>query len=166
EASGSEFIIGNVVRFNSSRTYKSVLHRRIFTEDLIGVNMKSHPELIYDTTAWNKIFRMSFWKKYDFSFPEKMLYEDIPVSIPAHAVAEKVDVLTKVVYKWRSRDAGDISITQQRSDVDNFKDRIRGIDMVLQFFDKYSISQSLRDDFDYKNLSMDFPLYLSHMLDV
>ena len=43
-----------------------------------------------------------------------MLYEDIPVTIPAHALADNVDVLTQVVYRWRARDAGDNSITQQK----------------------------------------------------
>ena len=166
EKSGSDFVIGNVVRFNSTRTYPSVLHKNVFYEDLIGVSIKEHHELIYDTTAWNKIFRMDFWKKYNFKFPEKMLYEDIPVTIPAHAMANKVDVLTKVVYKWRARDAGDSSITQQKEKMENFVDRVRGIDMVRNFFQKHNVSQELQNVYDFKNLNMDFPLYLSYMLDV
>ncbi|KAF1305054.1 bifunctional glycosyltransferase/CDP-glycerol:glycerophosphate glycerophosphotransferase [Candidatus Enterococcus willemsii] len=166
EESGSDFVIGNVVRFNSTRTYPSVLHRRVFKENLIGVNINSRPELIYDTTAWNKIFKMDFWKKYDFKFPEKMLYEDIPVTLPAHSVASKVDVLTDVVYKWRARDAGDSSITQQKEKIENFVDRVKGIDMVRDFFYDHHVSEELKDAFDYKNLSMDFPLYLTYMLEV
>lgn len=165
EKSGSDFVIGNVVRFNSTKTYPSVLHKRIFREDLIGVSLREHHELIYDTTAWNKIYRMDFWKKYEFQFPENMLYEDIPVTIPAHAVAEKVDVLTKVVYKWRARDSGDFSITQQKGQIENFVDRVKGIDMVRDFFKKYGISEELKRAYDFKNLHMDFPLYLSYMLE-
>lgn len=166
EESGSDFIIGNVVRFNSTRTYPSVLHQKVFFEDLIGVNIQKNAELIYDTTAWNKIFRMSFWKKFNFEFPEKMLYEDIPVTIPAHSVAQRVDVLTDIIYKWRARDAGDNSITQQKEKIENFVDRVKGIDMVKDFFNKYNVSNDLKESFDFKNLSMDFPLYLTYMLDV
>lgn len=165
EKSNSDFIIGNVIRFNSKREFPSVLHQRIFTENFIGVNVHTHHELLYDTTAWNKIFRMNFWKKHAFSFPEKMLFEDIPVTLPAHAVAQKVDILTDIVYKWRARDDGDKSITQQNDNIMNFRDRIRGIDMVRNFFEKNQISKKLKDAYDYKNLSMDFPLYLNYMLD-
>lgn len=166
ENSGSDFVIGNVVRFNSTRTYASVLHKKVFFKDLIGVNIHTNPELLYDTTAWNKIFRRSFWDKYQFRFPEGMLYEDIPVTIPAHALADNVDVLTQVVYRWRARDAGDNSITQQKEKIENFIDRTKAIDMVKEAFAKYNVSNDLKDAFDYKNLSMDFPLYLGYMLEV
>lgn len=166
DESGSDFIIGNVVRFNSTRIYPSVLHQKVFIDDLVGINIHTRPELMYDTTAWNKIFRMEFWKKFNFRFPEKMLYEDIPVTLPAHSVAEKVDVLTDIVYKWRARDAGDNSITQQKEKIENFVDRVKGIDMVKKFFSIHDVSDELKNAFDYKNLSMDFPLYLTHMLEV
>lgn len=166
EKSHSDFIIGNVIRFNSRKSYGSVLHKRIFREDMIGTNIHDTPELINDTTAWNKVFDINFWRKNDFKFPEGMLYEDIPVSIPAHAMAEKVDILTDVTYKWRARDAGDSSITQQRSSIDNFNDRMKAINSVRQFFKKQHIAQSLDDTFDYKNFQFDFPLYMHLMNDV
>lgn len=166
EVSQSDFVIGNVVRFNSTKTYASVLHKRVFKEDLTRVNIKTHPELIYDTTAWNKIFRKSFWEKHQFKFPEGMLYEDIPVTIPAHTLAEHVDVVTKVTYKWRSRDSGDSSITQQREDISNFRDRVKAIEMVRDFFLENNIESDIINDFDLKNLSMDFPIYMKYMTDV
>ncbi|CAM2942742.1 CDP-glycerol glycerophosphotransferase family protein [Dellaglioa algida] len=166
EKSHSDFIIGNVVRFNSRKSYGSVLHKRIFREDMVGTNIHDTPELINDTTAWNKVFNINFWRENDFKFPEGMLYEDIPVSIPAHAMAKKVDILTDITYKWRARDAGDSSITQQRSSVDNFSDRMKAINSVRQFFAKQNISQSLNDIFDYKNFQFDFPLYMYLMNDV
>lgn len=164
EKSGSDFVIGNVVRFNSTKTFGSTLHKKVFHEDLIGVSVREHHELLYDTTAWNKVFRMDFWRDNHFSFPEKMLYEDIPVTIPAHAIAKKVDVLKRVVYKWRARDSGDFSITQQREQINNFLDRVKGIDMVRDFFDKHAIPSELQQAYDLKNLQMDFPLYLNYML--
>lgn len=166
EESQSDFVIGNVIRFNSTKRYASVLHKRIFKEELTGVNIKTNPELIYDTTAWNKIFRKTFWEKHHFTFPERMLYEDIPVTIPAHTLAEKVDVITKVTYKWRSRDAGDSSITQQRENIDNFRDRVKAIEMVRDFFKENKTDATIVDSFDLKNFSMDFPIYMKYMNDV
>ena len=30
--------------------------QKVFSKDLIGVNIHTNPELLYDTTAWNKNF--------------------------------------------------------------------------------------------------------------
>lgn len=80
----SDFIIGNVVRFNSTKEFPSVLHKKVFSENKLKTHITESPELLYDTTAWNKIYKVSFWEEHKFQFPEAMLYEDIPVTIPAH----------------------------------------------------------------------------------
>lgn len=71
--------------------------------------------------------------KNDFKFPEGMLYEDLPVTIPAHYKAESVSVLGDFIYFWRAREAGDKSITQQRNDLVNLTDRLKALDLVDSF---------------------------------
>lgn len=165
EKTNSDFVIGNVIRFNSSVSFESVLHTNVFKENYESINITTHPELLYDTTAWNKVYQMSFWRKHDFKFPEGMLYEDIPVTIPGHLLADNVDVLTKTTYLWRARDEGDQSITQQRSDIKNLGDRLKAIQMVIDFMDKNPIDSYLRDAYDFKNLNMDFQIYLNYLKD-
>lgn len=165
EKTNSDFVIGNVVRFNSSKSFESVLHTNVFKENYEKINIRNHPELLYDTTAWNKVYQMSFWRKHDFKFPEGMLYEDIPVTIPGHLLANNVDVLTKTTYLWRARDEGDQSITQQRSDIKNLGDRLKAIQMVIDFMDQNPIEGYLRDAYDFKNLDMDFQIYLNYLKD-
>ncbi|RKO63036.1 bifunctional glycosyltransferase/CDP-glycerol:glycerophosphate glycerophosphotransferase [Caldibacillus debilis] len=160
----SDFIIGNVVRFNSNKEFPSVLHQKVFSEDKFQTNIRMSPELFYDTTAWNKIFKMEFWRKHKLSFPEGMLYEDIPVTIPAHFLADKVDVLTEIVYKWRSRDTGDQSITQQRLDISNLLDRIKALKMVDNFLKQIEVSSKLLIEKDYKVLSIDLLVYLNQLI--
>ena len=43
--------------------------------------------LLADRTAWNKLFRRTFWDAHDFRFPEGVVNEDIPVMLPAHFLA-------------------------------------------------------------------------------
>ncbi|MGH0420274.1 glycosyltransferase [Bacillus cytotoxicus] len=159
----SDFIIGNVMRFNSTKEFPSVLHKKVFSENKLKTHITKSPELLYDTTAWNKIYKVSFWEEHKFRFPEGMLYEDIPVTIPAHFKAKSVDVLTNIVYKWRARDAGDQSITQQRTDINNLTDRLKALSMVDQHFSESDIDGKVKAEKDLKTLSIDLLVYLNQL---
>ncbi|MFC9656932.1 CDP-glycerol glycerophosphotransferase family protein [Bacillus subtilis] len=157
----TDIVVGNVKRFNSTKVYGSGLHKKVFSDTIPKTHITINNELIYDTTAWNKIFRREFWMKNDFKFPEGMLYEDLPVTIPAHYKAESVSVLGDFIYFWRAREAGDKSITQQRNDLVNLTDRLKALDLVDSFFNNAKIKGELKDLKDYKALSLDIPLYLN-----
>ena len=90
-----------------------------------------------DRTAWNKVFRRSFWDAHKLAFPEGVLYEDTPVIVPAHVLATSVDVLDVVVYYWREREGASKSITQRRDEVRGFVDRLAGVRQVSKFLAKH-----------------------------
>jgi Putative glycosyl/glycerophosphate transferases involved in teichoic acid biosynthesis TagF/TagB/EpsJ/RodC len=163
EETHSDIVIGNVMRFNSQKTYASVLHQKIFSRTKLKAHISRDYELIYDTTAWNKLFRKSFWDANNLKFPEHMLYEDIPVTLPAHYLAQSVDVLDDVVYYWRSRDFGDQSITQDRTDIHNLQDRLKAISLVNDFFAEHQIGGGLLAEKDYKLLNTDLLVYLNKL---
>lgn len=163
ELTHSDLVIGNVIRFNAYKKFPSVLHQKVFRGTKLKTHVTRDHELIYDTTAWNKLFRTSFWKANHFSFPEKMLYEDIPITFPAHYLATTVDVLEDVVYAWRFRSFGDHSITQSRTDISNLRDRLKAIDMLNNFFEDQMITGELCEAKDYKLLSTDFLLYMNKL---
>ncbi|MDZ5607030.1 bifunctional glycosyltransferase family 2 protein/CDP-glycerol:glycerophosphate glycerophosphotransferase [Bacillus pseudomycoides] len=164
--SGSDIVIGNVKRFNSTREYASGLHTKVFKETIIGTHITKNPELMYDTTAWNKLFKRDFWEQHQFKFPEGILYEDIPVTIPAHFLSTSTDVLEDVVYYWRARDGVSKSITQQRNQLKNFTDRMAVLEMGDRFFEESSIDKEYKIEKDYKSLSLDILLYLNQLDDV
>lgn len=163
EETHSDMVIGNVVRFNSFKEFPSVLHQKVFTKKKLKAHITRDYELVYDTTAWNKLYRRSFWEEHRLSFPEHMLYEDIPVTFPAHYLANSVDVLDDVVYYWRSRDFGDQSITQNRTDIKNLTDRLKAVDLLNAFFEKHHIEGGLKAAKDYKILNTDLLLYLNKL---
>ena len=134
---GNDMVVGDVKRFNSTRVYNSALHRKAFLNAKDFTTILETPELIYDTTSWNKLIKFSFWKKHDFKFPEKILYEDIPVTMPLHFYANSVSIINQVVYLWRARDGANKSITQNRKELRNFTDRIKIMKMVDAFYQEH-----------------------------
>jgi CDP-glycerol glycerophosphotransferase len=164
ERSGSDLATGRVRRFNETRSHLSGLHKRAIPSGAQRTHISRMPSLVYDTTAWNKVFRRSFWDRHALRFPEGVLYEDIPVTIPAHVRAEAVDALTAVVYEWRERGDGSMSITQRRAELKNLQDRLtalEGVSTVLAEWDQVQVSR----EHDLKVLTLDMPLYLG-VLDV
>ncbi|HET7578174.1 MAG TPA: bifunctional glycosyltransferase family 2 protein/CDP-glycerol:glycerophosphate glycerophosphotransferase [Bacillales bacterium] len=163
---GSDLVIGNVKRFNSTKAYASGLHKKVFRETILKTHISRNLELIYDTTAWNKLFKKSFWDEHQFHFPEGMLYEDLPVTIPAHYLSASTDVISDVVYYWRFRDGEDQSITQKRHELQNFLDRLKAVKMVDAFFEEHHIGGDLKAVKDFKALNLDIKMYLNELYQV
>ncbi|MFI5932822.1 CDP-glycerol glycerophosphotransferase family protein [Actinoplanes sp. NPDC051494] len=125
EKTGSDFACANVLRLTTRGLSQSPMHRAAFATTKLRTHVSQLPALLGDRTAWNKVFRRTFFDKHDLSFPEGVLYEDIPVTVPAHVLAEAVDVLETPVYYWREREGPDKSITQRREELPAFLDRLR-----------------------------------------
>lgn len=159
----SDIAIGNVKRFNSKSIYDSVLHTRVFKDDIMNTHITKNPELIYDTTAWNKIFSMEFWKSNGLIFPEGILYEDIPVTIPAHFLSKRTSVLSDVIYYWRERDGITKSITQERTDITNFTDRLYGLKVVDNFLENRDLPKECIYNKYYKWIDLDLKLYINKL---
>lgn len=156
DESGSDFIVGNVARLNTQGVWYSSLHKNAFPNTVSSVTIYTNPELINDTTAWNKIIRRSFWERNNAMFPEGVLYEDIPIILPLYTQA-RVDVYSDLMYLWRSRSAGDASITQAH-DYKNIHDRMLAVNHVYDYFQ--SNARELLPQYNNKVLTNDFQIYL------
>ncbi|WP_399925849.1 CDP-glycerol glycerophosphotransferase family protein [Streptomyces kanamyceticus] len=133
DTTGSDFAAGNVTRFRSAGYVQSPVHRVPFAATRLRTHVSKFRPLLTDRTAWNKVYRRSFWEKHRFAYPEAMLYEDAPVSVPAHYLADAVDVLSEPIYNWREREIGERSITQNRTNPQGLIDRVKSIRMVREF---------------------------------
>ncbi|MFD3972035.1 CDP-glycerol glycerophosphotransferase family protein [Streptomyces cyaneofuscatus] len=155
ESTGSDLVTGNVWRLTGQGRQQAWQYRWL-TATRPRTHITRDPRLLADRVAWNKVFRRSFWDRHAFAFPEGKLYEDTPVMIPAHYLADSVDVLAEHVYYWRVREG---SITRRRTDVTGVRDRIAACEQVSAFLGEaehggaarrraYDAS-CLRDDFGY-----------------
>ena len=127
ESSGSDFVSGAVQRIGTGGVHPSALHERAIKGRKIGTHVTRSPELLYDISVWNKLFRRSFWDARALHYPEGMVWEDLQLMTRAHVLATAVDVIGDHVYYWRERAAGEFSITQNRADIQNLRDRVTAL---------------------------------------
>ena len=163
ERNHSEFAICDVVRFNSRKIWGSNLHMMLFNDfpAVSATNIYECHSLLYDTTAWNKLILRSFWLENKFSFPEHILFEDIPVVIPMHTKAKSVAIVRKTGYFWRVREGDNKSITQLNSQSQNLQDRLTVLSMVFKYFEKNVKDSSLLQDLQVKVLKIDLMIYIN-----
>ncbi|MGW1891730.1 CDP-glycerol glycerophosphotransferase family protein [Streptomyces sp. NPDC002004] len=170
ERTGSDFATGNVWRLGEHGRQQAWQYKWL-TSGRERTHITRDLRLLADRVAWNKVFRREFWDRHRLSFPEGRLYEDTPVMIPAHFLAETVDVLRDHVYYWRVREG---SITRRRTDVKGVRDRIAACDHVSRFLAVHAPEHKatydascLRDDFVYflEGLPMGGPEYRGAFLD-
>ncbi|MGH3629526.1 MAG: glycosyltransferase family 2 protein, partial [Sciscionella sp.] len=118
----SDFAVGLARRQTGGRfvapTWAKDLHRR----DRLRVTLDDVPEAIADITAWNKVFRRSFFEASRLRFTEGAHYEDhVPIS-RAYLLSHSFDILAAHVYDWRTRVDG-TSITQHKAAVSDLHER-------------------------------------------
>jgi CDP-glycerol glycerophosphotransferase len=144
EGSGSDFVSGAVFRVGPEGIYPSALHAQAIKGRQAGTHITRAPQLLYDVTVWNKLFRRRFWDEHRLSFPERVVWEDIRLMTKAHVLAKAVDVIPDVVYYWRERGQGRLSITQSRADIANLRDRMTAMTDIDEFIAGHAPEKLLR----------------------
>src|SRR2546423_8520527 len=102
DRTGSDFASGNAHRLLPTRTRQVGFLTRPMTRTQLKTHITKQRTLLTDRTAWNKVWRRSFWDAHGLRFPVGRTYEDIPVVLPLHFAAKSVDVLSDVIYHLRT----------------------------------------------------------------
>jgi CDP-glycerol glycerophosphotransferase len=110
---GSDLVVGGVRRWDGSALTTTLLHRLALSEPLSRGHITRDTRLVYDSCVWNKVIRRSTWDAAAITFPETVVYEDLPVAFAMHVAARSTDVVPDPVYVWRRRTGPDLSITQR-----------------------------------------------------
>jgi CDP-glycerol glycerophosphotransferase len=134
---GSDFASGNVLRLTTWGTSQALFLADTFNRTRLRTHVTEFPPLLADRTAWNKLWRRSFWDEHGLRFPEGVVHEDIPVVLPAHFMARAVDAIAEPVYLYRIREDGELSITQRRRDPRVLLDRLAAIEQVGDHLDRH-----------------------------
>jgi CDP-glycerol glycerophosphotransferase len=159
EQTGSDFVSGAVLRLTADGLIPSGLHDQAIKARRLRTHISATPELLYDISVWNKLYRRSFWDAAGLRLPEGMLWEDLVAMTKAHVLASSVDVITDPIYHWRDRDAGAPSITQSRTAIRNFRDRITALELIDDFLRERGTPALLRAH-QHKALVNDLWLYV------
>jgi len=162
ESSGSDFVSGAVLRIGPKGINPSALHSLAIKGRQRRTHITKTPRLLYDVSVWNKLFRRSFWDQHQLSFPERVVWEDIRLMTKAHVLATAVDVIPDIVYFWRERAQGGLSITQSRGSIANLRDRMTALADIDEFIAAHSTSKLLRAH-QRKALKNDLWLYVQDL---
>ena len=144
ERTGSDIVSGNVRRLSVFGTRQTRFLRRTFVSTRLATHVTEFPPLLADRIAYNKVWRRSFYDQHDLAFPEGTLYEDVPMTIPAHFLAKTVDVLDETVYLWRIRSGDSQSITQRRAETRGLQDRADACRHVSLFLARNGFDEGKR----------------------
>jgi len=162
ESSGSDFASGAVLRIGPKGINPSALHSLAIKGRQIRTHITKTPRLLYDVSVWNKLFRRSFWDSHQLSYPERVVWEDIRLMTKAHVLATAVDVIPDIVYFWRERAQGSLSITQSRGSIANLRDRMTALADIDEFIAAHSTAKLLRAH-QRKALKNDLWLYVQDL---
>jgi CDP-glycerol glycerophosphotransferase len=160
DETGSDFASGNVQRLTRWSTTQSRFLAKAFGQTRLKTHITKFRPLLADRTAWNKLWRRSFWDDHDLRFPEGRVHEDIPVVLPAHFMARSVDLVSDPVYLYRARDDGDLSITQRRLEPKVLLDRLQAIGEVRAYL-AGNESRKARRWYDQSIVADDLRLHLN-----
>lgn len=166
EQNGTELTICNVERFDSAGSTASGLHERVFRDTAEVTHIAEKPDLLYDTTAWNKLIRRDFYEKNHFSFPEGIYCEDMPVTIPMHILCNKVSMMAETGYLWRRREGGPQSITQNTATMWHLEDRLTSMRLVDDFFREHVTDRTLIEAKQRKFLEADLNIFVRNCIAV
>lgn len=157
---GADFVTGSVARWDDDKLVELPWMRRLHrTREAVVI--ENHPEILGDVFAWNKLFRRTFWDGIGLSWPEGIRYEDQPTMTRAYIGARLFGVIPDVVYHWRIRYDGS-SITQQRSSLDDLRDRWTTKRLSLATVEGFG-SKKVSDVFHDKVLAGDMHRYFTEI---
>lgn len=158
----SDMISGFVERLNerTGKRFASPHFKKAIQGTFLQTNIRQHSELVYDSTAWNKIYKKSLFTNLQLKYPVGRLYEDIPVEMRAHLNAKTVDVINNLVYTWRIRSNGAPSITQDRLDPKGLTDRLEMLKLARHEILTANNAENVLQAFDYKMLDQDLFVHI------
>ena len=133
EESGADLCMGRTGRYEVKSKRHFGWHAKLYREPLVVDSIEDDPELSIDTNSVAKLYRREFLKNNDIHFPVGRHYEDLVFTAQVFALARGISVIPEKVYQWnvypvrRRR-----SITNQRNDIQNLKDRKSAIAEVIR----------------------------------
>ena len=164
ERTGADLVSGQVQRLHVTRGVRTAWIKRLYRRRQFYRGIRENPDLFSDPLSTNKLYRRSFLDAHDIRFPVGVHYEDSLFSTKAYCWADGIALVPNVVYLWRvvqepEDDDAELSITQRRHEIQNFRDRIAVHRMMDDFMVRNGFGD-LKVHKDVKFVRHDLRLYL------
>ena len=162
----SDIVCCNVLKFGRYHLWQDVLYENAFkniSENINSTVMSRCPDIVWDTSVSNKLYKNEFLLKNNLKFPnKKIFYEDLIFAFESNLLANNIFITPEVLYYWRFR-SNNSSVTQNFKDLKNYKDRIYVLKAISDLFDKYSIDKVVQDAIYLKWLNHDLKVFLKYI---
>ena len=165
ERTGADLVAGQVVRVHVTKRKETGWIKRLYTKRAVYQGIRDNPELFFDPLSTNKLYRRQLLDAHGIRFPVGVHYEDSLFSTMAYCHAKVIAVVPNVTYLWhvvQGDDAEELSITQRRFEINNFRDRIAVHRMMDEFLATNGFGD-LKVYKDFKFIRHDLKLYLSDL---
>ncbi|MEV0406420.1 CDP-glycerol glycerophosphotransferase family protein [Actinoallomurus sp. NPDC050550] len=160
EQTGAELVSGCCWRVFPDKGEERAWYRGVYRDRAVYASVRERPELLYDTLSTNKLYRRDFLDREGLRFVERLHYEDLLFSTQAYLAARMIAIIPHRVYNWMIyENAVTLSITNQRSEVRNFADRLEIFRRIDAVYARYG-ADDLKLRKDIKFLNHDLLLYI------
>jgi glycosyltransferase involved in cell wall biosynthesis len=121
----ADLVVGAAERYIKEKDQRKIWWPELHANDAVYDSLQACPELLYDTISVNKIYRRELLVKHNIDFPPGLLFEDQLFTLKAFLAANRIGVISEVVYHWNVvRESEEMSITQSRKELRNISNRI------------------------------------------
>jgi glycosyltransferase involved in cell wall biosynthesis len=111
---GGELAICNARRLAGYETRASGLHLRAFQALKATTHLRETPQLVNDSTVWNKLVRREVWERDPLRFDDGRWINDIYPSLRSHVLSARTIMVDQTLYHWRVRRQPSTSITDSK----------------------------------------------------
>ncbi|MFF2845425.1 glycosyltransferase family 2 protein [Streptomyces sp. NPDC058001] len=135
-AHGAEVTSGLCVRRELPSGREVPWQPRLYAKETVVARPVRRPGLVRDTLCVNKLYRADFLREHGIRFPDgRFPYEDFVFTARVFAAAPRVALIPDTVYVWHvRRDADRLSISLDRSGVDNWRARTEAHRQAVETF--------------------------------
>lgn len=161
EQSGAELVVARTTRFQVAKKRPFGWHARLYREVRFLESIEDDPEIAIDTIAVAKLYKKSFLDAHSLRFREDIHYEDLIFTATVFTKARGIQVIPESVYQWNIYPVKvRKSITNQRDDIKNLRDRKIALKEVMRIADPAVVPQ-LHDRLQLKIIRHDARIYLN-----
>ncbi|OFE14575.1 hypothetical protein BA895_09455 [Humibacillus sp. DSM 29435] len=136
-AHDSEVVSGKCKRHYVATDKWTTWYAPLYRERRLLGSAEEMPGIVFDSISTNKLYRREFLDRHELRFPVGVKYEDLQFTANVYAKAERLAVIPETVYHWRIyTTVMRTTITHQRSEVNNLRDRLKAIEVAAKVFDQ------------------------------
>ncbi len=161
----SEMVTGNVLFFNSKNYSESPIHVKAFSGNKQISHITESPELLYDATMINKLFKRSFWKEHEFQFSKQIAYDDL-LAFRCHFHANKISRIFEDCFIWIVFNGIPHSSNSSGNETENLMDRLSVLRSLDDYFKENIENDLLNETRRRKCLSYDLPSLINSIRDL